>query len=248
MGYLLFFGLLVQLMGFIISITIEDFSTSFFPYPYHVVPLINFLGICVAFFMLLFPGFKLLQSISFFAFGILMTMNNLVFLGGILYSIGLLLLFSNKLMEENPKRKLCFIGAMWGLSLLTLIPHSAYQFFMALAYTLFLIFAYAHIYTNVRESILSLFPITAQNLSTKDLPEMGSSLNLRDLGLTERQVRLTIEFSKNHPTYKELADFIFTSESTVKREMGEIFCKLGVQNSTELGFLLSQYKLLEAES
>ena len=242
---MLFSGLLVQVMGFIISITIEDFSNSFLPHPHQIVPLINFLGICAAFFILIFPRFKLLQSLTFFTFGILMTMNNLVFLGGILYSIGLLLLFSNKLIGKNAKLKLALIGGIWGLSLLTLAPHNAYQFFMALAYTFFLIFAYAHIYTKVRKSILSLFPITAQNLSTKDLPEIGACLNLCDFGLTERQARLTIEFSKNHSTYKELADFILTSESTVKREMGEIFCKLGVQNSTALGFLLSQYKLLE---
>lgn len=240
---MLFFALLVQFVGFIISITIEDFSKSFLPYANHIVPPINFTGICLALFMLIFPRYKFLQSIVFFTFGILMTLNNLVFLGALLYSLGLVLMFANGLIEQKPQRKLIIIDVIWFLSLFSLIPQNIFQFFMALVYSLFLVFAYAHIYTSMRKYSLSLFPITSQNISSKELPQIGSELRLKDLGFTDRQSKIAIEFSKNHSTYKELADWVYTSESTIKHEMKEIFTKIGVQNSIELGFLLSMYKI-----
>ena len=240
---MLFFALLVQLVGFIISITIEDFSKSFLPYANYIVPPINFAGICFALFMLIFPRYKLLQSIVFFTFGILMTLNNLVFLGALLYSLGLVLMFANGLIEQRPQKKLIIIDIMWFLSLFSIVPQNIFQFFMALVYSLFLIFAYAHIYTSMRKYSHALFPIINQGISSKELPKIGSVLHLKEFGFTERQSRITIEFSKNHSTYKQLADIVCTSESTIKHEMKDIFSKIGVQNSIELRFLLSMYQI-----
>ena len=41
---MIFFAAVVQAVGFIISITIEDFSASFIPYAEKIVPVVNFSG------------------------------------------------------------------------------------------------------------------------------------------------------------------------------------------------------------
>lgn len=243
---MLFFVMLVQVVGLIISLTIEDFSHSFLPYPHYTVPIVNCIGSCIAVFIFLFPRFKLLQSVSFFLFGILMTLNDLLFLGVLLYSQGFVLLFCNKYLEKNNRRKICIILAVWLCALLLIISQSIYKFCMAVSYSLFLGFFYAYVYFAIRQSLLSLFPITAQSLSSKELPELGTTLFLNQFEFTERQEKIVLEFSKNYASYKELADSIGTSESTIKREMTEIFEKFGVRNATELRVLLSQYKIMSA--
>ena len=115
---------------------------------------------------------------------------------------------------------------------------------MIIAYSLFITFMYFYIYGAVFKSLLSLFPISAKHISSLNLPDFGTSLNLTEFGLSERQIKIVKKKTKTNSTsYKELADAAITSESTIKKDMLEIFKKLGVENSTSLKFFLSLYKI-----
>lgn len=114
---------------------------------------------------------------------------------------------------------------------------------MIQAYSLFLGSMYIHIYRTVKKSVLSLFPISEKSISSIKLPKVGTVLNLKDYELSDRQILIIQNFMTSHSSYKELADQIITSESTIKKDMIEIQKKLGVRNLQELSILLSLYKV-----
>lgn len=68
-------------------------------------------------------------------------------------------------------------------------------------------------------------------------------MNLKDCELSERKILIIKNFMISHSSYKELAELVSTSESTVKKEMTNIQKKLGVKNQVELSMLLSLYKV-----
>ena len=215
---MIFFAAVVQAVGFIISITIEDFSASFIPYAEKIVPVVNFSGSLIAFILVIFPQFRVTQSI--------------------------VLLFCNGYLQENKKIKIYIILSIWFLSTFIILPQNLSQFIMIIAYSLFITFMYFYIYGAVFKSLLSLFPISAKHISSLNLPDFGTSLNLTEFGLSERQIKIVKHIAKTNSTsYKELADAAITSESTIKKDMLEIFKKLGVENSTSLKFFLSLYKI-----
>lgn len=87
------------------------------------------------------------------------------------------------------------------------------------------------------------FPISEKSISSIELPEIGTELNLKDCELSERKILIIKNFMISHSSYKELAELVSTSESTVKKEMTNIQKKLGVKNQVELSMLLSLYKV-----
>lgn len=241
---MIFFAAVVQAVGFIISITIEDFSASFIPYAEKIVPVVNFSGSLIAFILVIFPQFRVTQSLVLFVQGIAMTLNTQLFLGPFLYSMGIVLLFCNGYLQENKKIKISIILSVWFISTFVILPQNLSQFIMIIAYSLFITFMYFYIYGAVFKSLLSLFPISAKHISSLNLPDFGTSLNLTEFGLSERQIKIVKHIAKTNSTsYKELADAAITSESTIKKDMLEIFKKLGVENSTSLKFFLSLYKI-----
>ena len=239
------FGFIVQVIGFAISITIEDFSKSVIIHSEFVIPAANAIGAILALIALIKLDLKFLQTFVFFLQGIVMTLDGIIFLGVFLYSIGIVMLFCYQYLEKNIKLKLGIIFSIWFISLTALIRNHLLNFLMAVSYTFFLMFIYIYLYNIIKHSLLRLFPITALNLSSITLPEVGTVLDLNQFGLSERQILLVREFSKTRASYKELAEKVIISESTVKKEMIEIFRKLGVKNLTSLSFLLSQYKISE---
>lgn len=177
---MIFFAALVQLVGFYISITIEDYTHSFLPYCTIIVPAVNIS--CAA---------------------------------------------------------ICLVPLF--LSLFVILPVSRLKFFMALAYSLFLTFAFSHIYNILKDKMFDLFPFLSKKISKIDLPSPKKQLRLSDYGISGRQSKLVEEFLNGETNYKNLAEIFITSESTVKREMAEICRKLGVENSMMLRLLLNQY-------
>ncbi len=76
------------------------------------------------------------------------------------------------------------------------------------------------------------------------LPETGSTLDLHELGLTERQIEC-IKFTLNTDySFKKIAEELITSESTVKKDMQDLYKFFGVKNRELLRLLLLQYTLI----
>lgn len=114
---------------------------------------------------------------------------------------------------------------------------------MALAYTLFLLFSYIHLYNCIKSHLFDLFPFLSTKISTAILPTPGNIINFSEYGLSERQEKIIKEFLKDETNYKQLAETFITSESTIKQEMKRI-CKIfGVENAAMLKLLFKQYNI-----
>ena len=98
---MILFAALVQIIGFIISLTIEDFRNSIIPCAEKVIPIVNVSGALICVFLFFFNKYRLLQSVISFVQGIFMTLNGHLFLGTFLYSLGVALLFCNKSENKN---------------------------------------------------------------------------------------------------------------------------------------------------
>lgn len=86
---MIFFVATVQCIGFIISIVIEDFSKSFLPHFEIIVPIANISCSLICLYLVLFPKVRILQSAVLFIQGIILTLNNMIFLGIFLYCFGI---------------------------------------------------------------------------------------------------------------------------------------------------------------
>lgn len=241
---MIFFAAVVQLVGFFMSLTKTDSSNAFLPYFNIVVPVVNLSCSLICFALVIFHNLKIMQSVVSFIQGIVTTMNNIAFLGIFLYFLGIALLFVNGFLTKKTLRKIFGILSPLFASFFIIMTKSLYDFYMAWMFSLFLMFTYFHIYHSIKESLFTLFPLHAKKISSLNLPNPGEELVLKDYGLTERQIKMTQEFSNGKVSYKELANIFITSQSTIKREMSSICKKLGVENSSLLEVLIEQYKVV----
>ena len=240
---MIFFAAIVQCIGFVISIVIEDFSKSFLPHFEIIVPIANISCSLICLYLVLFPKVRILQSAVLFIQGIILTLNNMIFLGIFLYCFGISLLFCYGYLKTKKQQKLIFSVIPLFLTLFAIIPTSASTFFMALAYTLFLLFSYIHLYNCIKSHLFDLFPFLSTKISTAILPTPGNIINFSEYGLSERQEKIIKEFLKDETNYKQLAETFITSESTIKQEMKRI-CKIfGVENAAMLKLLFKQYNI-----
>lgn len=240
---MILFAGIVQIIGFAISITIEDFSKAFVPYFEIIVPLVN--GSCagICFILVVFPKFRVLQSVVLFVQGIVMTLNNMIFLGVFLYCLGIVLLFCYGYLKSKQTAKIAVCTIVLFISFLPILYKSTFTFCMALAYLFFVLFSYFHLYFVIKENLLELFPFLADKISNRELPEPGSAIKLADYGLSERQITIIKEYKKGAANYKKLAGSLYTSESTIKQEMSKICKNLGVKNVEMLLLVLNQYEI-----
>ena len=240
---MIFFAGIVQVFGFIISITVEDFSKSYVPYFDFIVPIVNISCAAICFFLVIFPKFRFLQSVVLFIQGIVMTLNNLIFLGVFLYTFGIALLCCYGYLKSKCNIKISVCMILLFISFLPILFKNDFNFFMAIAYSLFLLFSYSHLYLIVKDNLFELFPFLADKISEVNLPEPGGTINLAGYGLSDRQINLVKKYKKGNANYKLLADNFQTSESTIKQEMSKICKFLGVKNIEVLLFLLQQYEV-----
>lgn len=90
---MILFAAIVQIIGFIINFTIEDFRNSIIPCAEKVIPIVNVSGALICVFLFFFNKYRLLQSVISFVQGIFMTLNGHLFLGTFLYSRGIRFFF-----------------------------------------------------------------------------------------------------------------------------------------------------------
>ena len=240
---MILFATIVQFIGFIISITIEDFSKSFLPYFNIIVPIVNILGAAICLFLFFFPKFRILQSIVLIVQGIVMTLNNIIFLGIFLYYFGIVLLYCNGFLKNKKALKLtCCIVPLF-LFFIPIAFKNVHKFSMAVAFSFFICFSYFYIYIKTKQNLFELFPFLANKISDKVLPECGESINLIEYGLSDRQIKILKEYINGAESYKEISEIFCISESTVKQEMSAICKCFGVKNIEVLLLLLQQYDL-----
>lgn len=240
---MILFAGIVQVVGFVISITVEDFSKSYVPYFDFIVPVVNISCAAVCFFLVIFPKFRLLQSIVLFTQGIVMTLNNLIFLGVFLYCFGIVLLYCYGYLKSKKNLKIVVCMIFLLISFLPILFKNDSNFFMAIAYSFFILFSYFHLYSVIKENLFGLFPFLANKITDVKFPEPGGTINLVGYGLSERQINLVKEYKKENASYRRLADDFKTSESTIKQEMSKICRLLGVRNAEVLLLLLQQYDM-----
>ncbi len=240
---MIFFAAIVQFIGFVISLTVEDFSKSFLPYFETIVPIVNISCFAICIFLVFVPKIKFLQSVVLFIQGIIMTLNNMIFLGVFLYCFGIALLFCYGYLKTRTSRKVLFAVIPLFLSFFSILSTSLSNFLMAWAYYLFLLFSYFHLYNCIKNSLFDLFPFLSTKISTASLPTPGESINFSKYGLSERQEKIIKDFLKDESNYKKLAEDFVTSESTIKQEMNKICKTFGVENASVLKLLFRQYSI-----
>lgn len=242
---MILFGATVSFVGFVISITIEDFSEAFLPYFNVIVPIVNITTAVICLFLFIFPKFRIMQSLVVFGQGMVMVLNNLLFLGIFLYFLGVMLLFCNGYLRKRAAPKLiCCLGVLF-LSFTPIFFKSLHKYFMAVFFLLFVAFSYIYVYWKIRQNLFELFPFLANKITDKQMPEPGSKLNLQDFELTERQIKILKAYINDSKNYKDIGEKFYLSESLVKKEM-VIICKcFGVQSIEVLLFLLQQYEIDE---
>ena len=240
---MILFGAIVSFIGLIISITIEDFSESFFPYFNVIVPVVNIISTVVCVFLLIYPKFRILQSMVVFVQGVVMVLNNLLFLGIFLYFLGVMLLFCNGYLRKKMALRLtCSFGVLF-LSFTPIFFKNHHKYFMAVAFLLFVAFSFIYVYWKIKQNLFELFPFLANKISDKQMPETGGKLNLQDFELTDRQIKILKSYINGSTNYKDIGKIFYISESLVKKEMVNICKCFEVQSIEVLLFLLQQYEL-----
>lgn len=233
----------VSFVGFIISITIEDFSKSFIPNFSVIVPIANITSAILCLFLFFFPKFKIFQSLVAFGQGMIMVLNNLLFLGIFLYFLGIMLLFCNGYLKKNAALKLTYAISVLFLSFTPILFKSPHKYFMAIFFLLFIAFSYIYVYWKIRQNLFELFPFLANKLTNKQMPEPGSKLNLQDYKLSHRQIKILKAYINGSKNYKDIGEKFYISESLVKKEMVNICKCFGVQSIEVLLLLLQQYEI-----
>lgn len=240
---MILFGATVSFVGFIISVTIEDFSKSFLPYFNVIVPIVNVISTVACLFLFIFPKFRIMQSLVVFWQGMVMVLNNLLFLGIFLYFLGIMLLFCNGYLRKRASLKLTYCLGILFLSFTPIFFTSIHKYFMAVFFLLFVTFSFIYVYWKIRQNLFELFPFLANKITDKKMPEPGSKLNLQDFDLTDRQIKILKAYINGSNNYKDIGEMFYLSESLVKKEMVNICKCFGVQSIEVLLFLLQQYEI-----
>ena len=231
----------VLLTATILSIINDNDIPTVIPFHTTVVPIINGLSAFLCLVLLFIKENYRLQCLILFVQGICTALTGYEVLGAFLYSAMFVLLFANKYFTTNPKKKIFIFVLIWILTVLSLIPFGIQRFILELVISFFFAGFYAYVYKKL-EHILSIFiPVKNDSQIIDKLPERGSKIKIEEFGLSERQIKFVKDYLKNKSSYKELGEKYFTSTSTVKKEMREVFDKFNVKNINELYMLLVQF-------
>lgn len=234
-------GFVALASGTILNIVIgADFPGSIVPYTNIVTPCVNGFCTILCVFFIFFPrNQKILMAILTIQ-SVYDVLTGYEILGLFHFLFLLLILFCRGFFKTYLIRKISILLGCWVLLLVTLVSFGIDRFVFAFVVTLFMISAFLYIHYLLIDKLSCLIP---QIDSAKINISNGTVLNLTELGFTERQIQCIYEYQKESPTYKEVADKLLTSESTIKYEMSNICKKFGVKNREELKIILTRYEL-----
>ena len=199
----------------------------------------------------LVPGINIFTLIATVVYLYLLETVNLMFTGfpvvGITMYINFFAFFcAGGHAKTHFKAK--FLAA--GLCLVSMIAvkyhASVTDMFFYLAFAAFETGCYFLLYFMLQEQLGFLFAnVDVPGLAPEiELPPKGSVLNLKEAGLSERQISCINYTLNTNYNYKKIAEELITSESTIKKEMQCLYKRFGVKNRELLRLLLVQYTIV----
>lgn len=163
-------------------------------------------------------------------------------LGIFLYSSLIILLFCNRFFVKNRYLKAAVLGGIWLITILGLIPFGWPRVILAYTTVFFFCTFYYFIYKKMERMLVQLLPPSKVRTSVS-LPEPGTQIDLKDFGLSERQIQFVGDYIKCGISYNDLSEKYMVSLSTVKSEMAKAMRQFGVKSKEDMRILLLQYKL-----
>ncbi|MBQ5999049.1 MAG: hypothetical protein IJL70_06220 [Treponema sp.] len=248
-----FFAAIVLTIGSVMSFNHTPHLHTIFPKPEITIFLINATSAALCYFLVIKPSNFYIQALIIFIQAITTTLTGFETLGTFLYESAIILCFCNGFFKNHIKIKIITLILIWLLVLIgfgyTIIYNNPERgkslLVLECAITVFFFSFYFYIYKKLESLLKVLVPAKKVHFSNLNLPQPGSVLNLNKYGLSERQIKLTMEYLHTEDNYETLSKKFFISKSTVKKDMSEVFYKFGVSNVNELHLLLLQYIVKE---
>lgn len=242
-----FFAFLVLLCAAVMSYKHPREKNTIIPFQDISIFAINSVSAVIALALTFKPSVWQAQVFLLFIQACTTTLTGYNTLGTFLYSAFIILCFANGFFKTKVRLKISCILIAW-IAVLIGYGYYAIQWgtrgvmyiHISIATSLFFFAFYFYVYKKLETLLVPLVPAKPQKSDIK-LPQQGTSLYLSNYGLTERQTNLVLEYLSSEKTYSELAKQFYISESTVKKDMTEIFEKFNVQNIKDLHILLLQY-------
>lgn len=227
----------------------EPSSYVIFPNPKISVFVINSVCALICICLTVFPQNVVLQCSIVFIQAITTTLTNYEMLGTFLYAAFIILCFCNGFFKTKLKEKIVAIIFVWFIVLI-LYGYEAFQknhsrwifnFLLQFSISVFFFGFYFYVYKKLESLLTTLVPAKPLHKSSIELPATGTVLYLSKYNLTDRQIKLVMEYLESNSNYEALSRMFYISKSTVKKDMTEVFSKFGVSNLKELHILLLQY-------
>ena len=237
------FSFLVLATASAISILTDPSEFTILPYPEITVPILNTSCALFCFILIFIPENLICEIIILGVQCVSTTLTGYETLGTFLFMMILILLFINGFFKTHIRSKSVIILSLWLITILGVIPYGWSRFFLEIAVTGFFLGFSFYVYHRLKHLLSSFVPIKVSENRTIKLPQPGTRINLKNLGLNERQIKLIKEYLKTGNSYNQLAEKYYISTSTVKKDMTEAFSILGVRNLKEMHILLLQYDI-----
>lgn len=236
------------LNNFLDGVDHEPFTKSiFYPYTNFLVPATNIATLAATIFFLFFPTQLWIIFLFFMIESANLLLTGFENVGIAVYINFFAFLCASGYARRHFKLKAIAIGLYLLVLLLTGIPSKGFLFFLYnIGFSAFLAGSYIILYFMLQDKLKFLFTdvdVPGCEPAVK-LPQKGSVLDLKAIGLTDRQISCigyTLNTSYN---YKKIAEELITSESTVKKDMQDLFKIFGVKNREMLRLLLVQYTII----
>lgn len=223
-----------------------DFPGSIVPHTNIVTPCVNGFCTLLCLLFMFFPYQQRLLLLILSIQSIYDVLTGFEILGLFHFSLILMILFCKGFFMRKPLLKISVLLTVWFLLLLSLIPFGIERLIFAIVVTIFMLSAFIYIHYLLIDKLAYLLPSMAPKPDkiNIDIRTLGHTLNLEQMGFTERQRKCIMAYRGKAPTYKELGEELCVSESTIKLEMRNICNVFGVKNREELTLLLSRYEII----
>ena len=226
-------------------------SFSVIPKPEYTIFIVNFISAISCLFLVFKPENWKAQCLILFIQSVSTTLTGYNTLGTFLYSALIILLFVNGFFKTQLKEKfislciiwaaVCFGYGIYAMNNDAFGKRGIYMFLLEISLSIFFFGFYYYVYKKIETLLVTLVPVKPLPNNGIKLPALGTELHLSDYSLTERQVKLVLEYLATQKNYEALGEQFYISKSTVKKDMTVIFEKFGVTNLKELHILLLQF-------
>lgn len=208
----------------------------------YILPIVHLCCALTCLYIVFKPSLKI-QVGLFLTESIITILTNYEQLGIFLFHAALILILINDDFSFRSKKKVIFLFIIHFLSIFGIVTHGWPRVFIALGTTCFYYAFFTWIFKILKTKFSCFLPnILISNSVIKE--KAGETLSLSSYGLSERQIKITIDYIQNKTSYKALSEKYITSLSSIKKDFSIIFKKFEVANLNELSFLLVQYSLV----